>query len=324
MKYLKITILIFITAIALGGCSSKEIKKDHDNKILFKALSDDSLLSEFSPLIYSEKADKNYNLIGTPVAEKDEDGKISISIDTEKPCFFAEKREFKTKKDNYLNLVYRVNFTKTPGGHLGKGKNVGLFFIVTLNSDKKPVLFSAVHTCGCYLSIVPTSVLPESAYPKDWPEKIQSVHGEKLPSVLKYKEDPENFRFLVHKKSATHRISDIKLIRKNKTDSLFKIKDSCIQSLDSLENISINKDEKTSFFITEKGGSKGYVKNSKKIYERIFMSWWTFDWRIGQDKKLGKDKNEGPVFYTSIKPWAKDESDMRDFKTFLEYWGWDL
>ncbi|MGM0418343.1 MAG: hypothetical protein ACQEQS_06450 [Thermodesulfobacteriota bacterium] len=324
MKYSKIIVLIFITALSLNGCSSKELKTENDTKLLFRASDNETLLSDFSPLIYSEKANKNYNLIGSPVAEKDEDGKIRISIDTEKPCFFAEKREFKTKKDNYLNLIYRVNFTETPGGHLGKGKNVGLFFIITLNSDKKPVLFSAVHTCGCYLAFVPTSLLPESAYPENWPEKMQSVHGEKLPSILEYKGDPEKFKILVHKKSANHRVSDVKLISKSKVDSLFKTKNSCIKSLDSLENLSISENEKTSFFITEKGASKGYVKNSKKIYERMFMSWWTFDWRIGQDKKLGKNKNEGSVFYTSIKPWARDESDMRDFKTFLEYWGWDL
>ena len=54
------------------------------------------------------------------------------------------------------------------------------------------------------------------------------------------------------------------------------------------------------------------------------MSWWTFDWRVGEDKKLGKNKNDSILFYTSLAPWYKDSSDMRDFNTFLKVWGWDL
>ena len=54
------------------------------------------------------------------------------------------------------------------------------------------------------------------------------------------------------------------------------------------------------------------------------MSWWVFDWRVGEDKKFGKDKNDGILFYTSLKPWDREKSDMRDFVTFLKYWKWNL
>ena len=52
------------------------------------------------------------------------------------------------------------------------------------------------------------------------------------------------------------------------------------------------------------------------------MSWWAFDWRIGEDKKFGKDENDGILFYTSLKPWSRKKSDMRNFISFLKYWGW--
>ena len=53
------------------------------------------------------------------------------------------------------------------------------------------------------------------------------------------------------------------------------------------------------------------------------MSWWALDWYVGVDKELGKP-DEGRVFYTSLKPWARKRSNMEDFTTFLDYWGWDL
>ena len=52
------------------------------------------------------------------------------------------------------------------------------------------------------------------------------------------------------------------------------------------------------------------------------MSWWALDWRIGEDKKLGKNEDDGIRFYTSLKPWSRRASDLRNFKTFLRYWEW--
>lgn len=54
------------------------------------------------------------------------------------------------------------------------------------------------------------------------------------------------------------------------------------------------------------------------------MSWWTFDLYIGNDKRLGDPAETGTVFYTSLKPWARDKSNMWFFADFLDYWGWQL
>lgn len=54
------------------------------------------------------------------------------------------------------------------------------------------------------------------------------------------------------------------------------------------------------------------------------MSWWALDWRVGEDKKFGRHTSDGPVFYTSLRPWDRKRSDMRDFAGFLAYWGWRL
>ncbi|MCL7489588.1 MAG: hypothetical protein M8357_15585 [Desulfobulbaceae bacterium] len=46
-------------------------------------------------------------------------------------------------------------------------------------------------------------------------------------------------------------------------------------------------------------------KNVGLLRERLLISWWAFDWNIGEGKKLSADKKEPPVFFTSLKPWAR-------------------
>ena len=79
----------------------------------------------------------------------------------------------------------------------------------------------------------------------------------------------------------------------------------------------------TSFY-HQSGPQKGYVKNSIKIWERLWMSWWVLDLRVGSDKLLGDPAETGTVFYTSLKPWRRDESNLWHFERFLNYWGWRL
>jgi len=96
-----------------------------------------------------------------------------------------------------------------------------------------------------------------------------------------------------------------------------------LHPLEELKHLPLESGGTTSFYET-KGCRAGHVKGSFKSRERLFMSWWTLAWTIGQDKYLGTDKNDGPVFYTSLLPWARKASDMRDFASFLRYWGWNL
>ncbi len=79
----------------------------------------------------------------------------------------------------------------------------------------------------------------------------------------------------------------------------------------------------TSFFETS-GARKGYVKGSSKPLERLLISWWALDWRVGQDKRYGPAEEMNTTFYTSLKPWRREQSDMWPFAEFLRYWGWRL
>ena len=94
--------------------------------------------------------------------------------------------------------------------------------------------------------------------------------------------------------------------------------------LTSLEKLPLNGSKQNTSFYETSGQRIGYVKGSYKLLERLLISWWAFDWKIGEDKKLNADKNEPPIFFTSLKPWARNISDLRDFPEFLTYWGWQL
>ena len=164
--------------------------------------------------------------------------------------------------------------------------------------------------------------MPPDAIPDGWEIGRQTVFGESLPSILDYSglslNDTESVILI---REGSHRVKDMWLARR---DSLRNY-DTVIaerQALISLEELPL-KDRTTSFYETF-GPRKGYVKGSQKPWERLLMSWWAFDWRIGEDKRLGQNKDDGLLFYTSIKPWARDGSDMRDFAGFLKYWGWRL
>jgi len=320
-------LLPVVLTILLFSCTTLPGRPTPDRLVAYTVKNDETLLSRYAPVFVIENHKKRYNLIGTPVAEITQEMKEKIYVDPEKATVYAQKWMFKTFKSTYANLVYRVHFEKIPGGlvpfYLGKGENTGLIVIITLSSRNEPILYTTVHTCGCYLAFVPTSYMPASGFPDGWKRARQSVFSENLPGFLDYKgSSTDRNRTLILLRDGSHRVKDIWL---SAADSLKKYDTFLaeIQPLDSLEKLPLNNHETTSFYETS-GPRKGYVKGSHKIRERFLMSWWAFDWRVGEDKKLGKDKNDGILFYTSLKPWDREKSDIRDFVTFLRYWKWKL
>jgi hypothetical protein len=72
------------------------------------------------------------------------------------------------------------------------------------------------------------------------------------------------------------------------------------------------------------GISRGLVRNNTKPLELLLMSWWALDIHIGRDKRYAPAAEMGRPFYTSIKFWAREESDLWEFADCLAYWGWQL
>jgi len=286
------------------------------------------LTQKHAPIFIVEEHQKTFNRIGTPSARYKKT-KEEIYIDPEVPSIYFMEQPFTTLKGSYNNLIYRVHFEKIPFSlipfHLTTGKNIGLIVVVTLNDRKEPVLLTVVNTCGCYLSITPTSFTPKETYPDDWnSEEWQWVYGEYIPAYLDYttQVNQPNLHPTLLIRSNNHRVKGFWLDTLDSVRQIYEMVPFNLAPMDSLENLSIN-GEKTSFFETH-GSRKGYVKNSSKPLERLLMSWWVFDWRIGEDKKLGPGAEGNSVFYTSVKFWARKDSDMWNFPEFLQYWGWKL
>ena len=326
MIYNKRNALVLLVSLLLSACSVLPPVQPPKTKLVLYTLQDEeTLLSRYAPVFAIEDAQESYNRIGTPGAKLGPGKEEIIYVDPKTPTVYAREDQFVTGKGHYTNLIYRIHFEEVPGGfapyYLGAGKNVGLLFIITLNNENEPVLYTSVHTCGCYLAFVPTSYTPADVLPRGWKKERQDVYSESLPGLLDHRsESPEQDKVVFVIRGGTHRVKDIWLADGGFLPDYKKIT-ADLQPFGALEMLPLGDQWATSFYETT-GPRVGYVKGSYKSRERLYMSWWAFDWQIGEDKKLGRDKFDGVTFYTSLKPWAREASDLRDFVTFAEYWGW--
>lgn len=321
--------IVFIAIIlVISGCAHHfKLAEENIQTVYMVENKDNDPVSQFSPVFFTHNHQNINNRIGTPSALITDSGKEKIYIDDSNPAIYYMVRNFTTEKDTYTNYIYRVHFPSIPFSlipyHLAAGRNVGLITVITVDSRNKPVLISTVHTCGCYLAIVPTSNLPASAFPDKWTGNKLKVYGERLPSTLDYSNltKPE---VLIHLRPAVHRVMDLELIENYNIESgnSFNKIIAQLEPMDDLMKIPVNGNF-TNFYHS-KGPMKGLVKGSVKIWESIFLSLISLDVFVGTDKIYGDPDVTGNKFYTSLKPWNRDASEMWDFKRFLEFWGWKL
>lgn len=314
--------------LLLTSCAGPHMAKENQQYLAYSIAGQEVPADKALPVFLVENPEQRFNLIGTPRATEGQDEREAIFIDTAKPTVYSQLYRFSTAKASYTNVVYRIHFPETPFTlsplQIGAGNNVGLLFIVTFDTQERPVLVTTLHTCGCYLAFVPTSFLPDAALPDGWrKDQRQYVYSQSLPGFLDYSgRDPRGIRLVFQIENASHRIYDISL-----SDSTAQLgrqtRIAQLAPLQSLENLPTKNGETLSFYETS-GPRKGYVRDSHKIGERVLISWWALDWRVGEDKKFAPDSTDEPIFYTSLKPWARQASDIRNFPVFLKYWGWKL
>jgi len=323
------TAIVWLLAslVLLGACATGPHIAKPDSKALYTAGDDQTLFARYAPVFIVENNQAAYNRIGTPRAAVQADGREKLYIDPEQATFYVRKQIVTTAKGIYTNLIYRVHFAEIPDGwapfYLGAGRNIGLLVVVTLDLLNQPLLYSTVHTCGCYLAFVPTSRLAPDAFPPGWDKVRQSVYGESLPGFLDLPQLAAGHnRVAIVLRHGTHRVKDIRSADPGELPAI-PVYTADVQPLEALKTLPLGNGERTSFYETA-GDRRGYVKGSYKVRERWLMGWWALDWRVGEDKVFGKNKSDGINFYTSLKPWARDASDMRDFAAFLKYWGWQL
>lgn len=306
---------------------SKTFETSTGEKIQFEE-GDEELFNEYAPVFVIENDHKNYNKIGEPKIRRIVQGKLEAYVDPSSSVMFAGKRQFFTESGTYTNLIYRVHFEKTPYSltpfYLTAGKNIGIFAIVTLNDRKQPILFTMVNTCGCFISVVPTNYLQKSAFPKNWKPSPKFRYGERLTEMLYYsKPFDSSDRPTVYVRHASHRISDVFIQKLDVTKKQFDTVETNLFPIKRLDYLPIDGEkEEASFFYT--GLNKGYVRDTYKPFEFLFISWWAFDMNVGVDKKYASSKELSMRFYTSLNPAYREQSDMWNFQRFLKFWGWNL
>lgn len=318
-----LSILLCGLALLASGCSliSPVGSESRQQGVYLLPETDDSLLNRHTPIFLVEDNQRDYNRIGTPAVRVNASSQEDIYIDTDRATIYTMTQEFTTATGSYTNLIYRIHFPLTPLPHLTAGKNVGLLVYITLNSAEEVVMVTTLHTCGCYLAFTPTTKLPERSRPTDWSETGQSVYGEEIPSLLESRQTKQ--KLIIELRSETHRVMHLKYANSAEYEKYGAYQPLQMQPMAALDRLPTTDNQVVSFFTTS-GLRKGIVKGSRKPLEMIFMSLLAMDPFIGEDKALGPPDETGTKFYTSLKFWARDSSNIWFFPRFLKYWGWDL
>ena len=322
-----IWVIITLLMVSSGCAHHARIPEETVKNVYTVQEVSENPVTHFAPVFLTHDYRNAYNRIGQPSARYDEKGKEQIFVDDRNPATYYMVRKFSADRGDYTNYFYWVHFPEVPFSiipfHLTSGRNMGLIVVVTVDSGNRPVLITTVHTCGCYLGIVPTSHLPQDALPSYWKEKPLKVYGENLPWILDYSE-MKNPRVLVHLRPGVHRVMDLEMVEErdiHSSNGFHRIVTPLVH-INKLEEIPVNGNT-TSFYYKE-GLLKGHVKGSVKVWETMLLSPVALDLFVGADKVYGDPEVTGNPFYTSLKPWNRTASEMWDFKRFLEFWGWRL
>jgi hypothetical protein len=318
-----------VTAVTLiGGCAHHISLPQEQQQWVYQvqgAQKDASF--EWAPAFVVYGHGSKHNRIGRPTAVLDGNGQERIFIDPDQPSLYVMARTFTTAKATYTNQIYRIHFPKVPFSlipfNLTAGKNVGVLVVVTLDSARRPILVTTVGTCGCYMVTVPTNYLPLDAYPPDW-DFDAPVHkyGEQLPALLTF-DQVQSSQLVVHLRPDVHRVMDLQIRDADHLSGpLFQSIPMTVYPMETLNHLALN-GSTTSFYHLE-GIMAGYVKGAQKPFETLLMSLISLDFFVGTDKAYADTAESENPFYTSLKPWRRQDSNMWDFARFLKYWGWNL
>lgn len=327
MKTFRYSLPFLLLLLIFCGCSHHPADQNPQNNLIYQPPSQSELeVFQFAPHFVVYDSLSNHNLIGRVSARFDTKQEEQIFIDTNHPTLYFGTDSFTTQKDSYTNYIYRIHFPETPFSlfpfYLTSGSNPGLIIIVTVGSNHKPLLVTAVHTCGCYLAIIPTSFLSKNSYPKCWDDEVLEVYGEQLTPLLDFNSYSNPILFVLIRPDI-HRVMNLELAEKSSLKlSPSSVKMMAAAELANLEAIPLA--ETTTSFFHHGGILDGHVKGSTKPWETLLMSLISLDLFVGSDKKYDLDFQTTNPFYTSLKPWNRTASDMRDFKRFLQFWGWRL
>jgi hypothetical protein len=264
------------------------------------------LLARFAPAFVVEAGSAGWNRIGTPTLSR-RAGVEWARVDPVRPALYAERRAEAVGGRELWQLVYRVHFDQlafTARGAFSLHRNAGLLVLVTVDrTTEVPLLVTTVHSCGCWLAVVPTEALDAAALPPDWPADRQEVAGESLPARLAVPAEGE--RFVVHLATRTHRVRDLALGAGGPLEHV----PLPLRSMDELHRLPVaGADGETGSFFHEAGYLRGYVKGAWAPLEGLTLGLLTLDPRLGMDRDFGDPDETGARFFTALAPWKRAAS----------------
>lgn len=129
-------------------------------------------------------------------------------------------------------------------------------------------------------------------------------------------------KLLVTIRPAVHRVMDVRIVD---ADAMADVPKSIadILPLSILKSLQLPEGGTTSMFY-DTWPLKGHVKGAIKPWETLLLSLVSMDLFVGMDKEYGNTTESGNPFYTSLKPWNRQASDMNNFAKFLQFYGWNL
>ena len=271
------------------------------------------LLHAYSPLFVTH-AGRRENKIGSPEVRL-ERGRERFLVNPDVPAIFAEVRRDVISGTPILQLVYRVHFTNQSVPFYEMHHNPGVMAIVTLRaSNREPILFSTVHTCGCFLALLPTDRFPRAALPAGWPDREKRVSGKTLPAIVQ-QPVPGRSRLIVTLADRTHRVEAVATLPELPSGNRVAVP---LRAMAVLHELPIHGSpgKTTSFFYTE-GPLKGYVRGAWSPVEGLSAGLILLDPRLGSDKDFGDPTVTGKKFFTALLPWKRDVSRLDRFDPLM-------
>lgn len=265
-----------------------------------------ALLARFAPAFVVEEGTAEWNRIGTPALHR-RAGVEWACVDPARPALYAERRAEEVGGRELWQLVYRVHFDQlafTAREVFSLHRNAGLLVLVTVDrAGEVPLLVTTVHTCGCWLGVVPTEALDAAALPAGWPAGRQEVAGESLPARLAVPAEGE--RIVVHLSTRSHRVRDLALGPGGSREHV----PLPLRRMDELHRLPIaGTAGETASFFHEAGYLRGYVRGAWAPLEGLTLGLLTLDPRLGMDRDFGDPDVTGARFFTALVPWKREAS----------------
>ena len=279
---------------------------------------DMALLLRHSPVFVVRGSEDAVNKVGTPEI-RNEAGRDRVLVNPATPGVYGEVRRDRIGAVPVLQLVYRVHFQAVPFASkvfYEAHRNSGVLAIVTLSErTRQPIFFTTVHTCGCFLALLPTDRLPEEVLPAKWPRTVKRVTGKTLPAIVKYPRLGHG-RLAVRLEPKTHRVEWI-----GTTAATANIPRALapVRPMAELHRLKIvgGEGRRGSFFHTS-GAFRGYVRGAWSPIEGLTAGVLLLDPMLGSDKDFGDPEITSTRFYTSLWPWEREVSRLDRMGVLLE------